>query len=187
MKGFIILTIVCCQMSLFSQKSVNQPYFYNKVLDDIIQNDAFLLEGSTNLFLFKYEQISHNEIIDLLPVNYKKILLDTVINFTFPENLIIINQLNIIQLPLDFQTLTKTTKEEYCKIFLSNAVRFNYNDKSGFLLLFKKESMVGFDFPLDSKGIILGWSHQNGIFYDFEYFDNIFKSAPNIKLIEMNK
>jgi len=187
MKGLIIISIICCQISLFSQKSGNLQYFYNKVLDQIIQNDGFLLSRNSNLFLFKDEQISKTEIIDLLPTNYRNLIFDTVTTFTFPNDLIIFNQVNIIQLPLDFQTLTKTTKEEYCKIFLSNSIRFNYNDKSGYLIIFEKESMVGFDFPLDSKGIILGWTNQNGMFYNFEYFDNVFEGDPYIRLIDLDK
>ena len=46
--------------------------------------------------------------------------------------------------------------------------------------------MLGFDFKLDSMGIILGWTYQNGMFYDFEYFDNFIKSEPNLKQIEIS-
>lgn len=187
MRSLNIIFYLFYQVLLFSQPCDNHQYFYNKVLDQITLNDGFLLSCNTNVFIFKDKKISKMEIVDLLPTKYKNINIDTVNTFTFPENLIILNQANIIQLPFDFQPILSLENQEYSKIFLSNAFRVVHNDTTGFLIIFRKESMIGFDFTFDSKGLVLGWINNDGMFYNFEYFDNLFKGDPNIKLIEIEK
>lgn len=47
--------------------------------------------------------------------------------------------------------------------------------------------MIGFDFTLDSKGLVLGWINDDDMFYNFEYFDNLVKVDNNIKIIDIEK
>lgn len=184
MKKLIAICFLIIPFSLLGQNQKNVNYFYNKVLDLIILNDGTLLSrNNSNIFLCDSIATKIN-FKKLIPNNFNDISIDSLSYYDVSDFSIIINQLNVIKVPFEFFNMFNKENHEYSKIFLSSAYKFKLKDKTGLIIMFKTENVFGEDFNLETEGVVLGWSYNNEVLCNFEYFDNVFEGDPYIRLID---
>ncbi len=170
--------------SLNSQSNKRNQYFYDHLVETIIQNATL---GFSDEVILLSESLPWSKINKMMNEvkNLKNIKVDTSLMFKIGSQ--INYQKNVIVLDKKIIQALDLSKLNYLRIDITTAIHMSKDSLSGYLIYFSTEFKDKNKFEWDSEGIVIGWLDNFGFFERFEHIENTFPTLHNIKLIDINK